>query len=469
MLGRMKRLPQPAPAKTSMEPASHAGLTGAARIVGGLILVLPWVWWPGGGVTEPYIDPKWPVALLGVACALGLGVGRRVDGQSVQRGSFLAIGFGLMMAGMLVSAVTSEAPGLGLVTTLRQGGLLGLAWLCSRFNERERAALCDCLIASCGLQAGLTLIQYGFPEAMASIVPYAGRGARAAMIGTLGNPEFAAGYCGLGCALAAGGLALGKPEAGAWLGRGWRVAAAVGCAISVMLSGGRGAALAVGAGLGIFGVVKAWRAEHGVQVSRRRGKLVLIMLICLAGVGMMITAMPRGGEQTLPGRIAQLADPHSASMRQRIGLYTITSHMIWENPLLGAGPGRFGTAFAETRARLALDPETGIGFWQWGQKTAGRHAESAHSEPLQWWAEYGLAPIAGLFLLLAVALVNGSGALRSGAGTAQAALFAGLLFFSVNMWVSYPLSMPARAVAFWIIVGLLARPPLHPDGPGQKP
>ena len=46
--------------------------------------------------------------------------------------------------------------------------------------------------------------------------------------------------------------------------------------------------------------------------------------------------------------------------------------------------------------------------------------------------------------------------MRAQAPAADPALFVGLLYFTLNLWVSYPLSMPERALAFWILVGLLA-------------
>jgi O-antigen ligase len=162
----------------------------------------------------------------------------------------------------------------------------------------------------------------------------------------------------------------------------------------------------------------------------------------------------RGG---LPERLAETVNPYSPSIRHRLGLLAVTSRIIADHPLLGVGPGRYGWAYGETQARLARE-EQGVGFWALGDVMTGNFVGEAHCDPLQWWAEDGLAAPLGLALMLAGALAGAAWTLRGrGEGSAAgAACWAALASFAINMWVAFPLERPVRALTFWALLGLVA-------------
>jgi O-antigen ligase len=170
----------------------------------------------------------------------------------------------------------------------------------------------------------------------------------------------------------------------------------------------------------------------------------------------------------LPARLAEMTNLYSPSMRHRVGLLAVTGRMIADRPFVGSGPGLYGAAFSRTQARLA-QTESGVGFWIFGDLLAGHVVEQAHSDPLQWWAEYGLLPLIGLLLMLGRALAGSAAILRERQSRPQpgqvwlAGMWAALATLSLNMWVSFPLHTPTRALTFWALLGLVAGASIH-DG-----
>jgi O-antigen ligase len=180
-------------------------------------------------------------------------------------------------------------------------------------------------------------------------------------------------------------------------------------------------------------------------------------LALLAVAGAIMVVSPEARRLGLPVRLVEMFDPHSPSIRHRLGLLAVTARMIGADPVFGAGPGRYGAAFGDTLERLARE-ESGVGFWQFARVMRGNYIGEAHCDPLQWWAEYGLLTIAGLFLMLGAALAGARRALRSGACAepAAGALWVALAVLSLNLWVAFPLHRPVRAMLFWTLLGLAA-------------
>ena len=179
--------------------------------------------------------------------------------------------------------------------------------------------------------------------------------------------------------------------------------------------------------------------------------------VCLLAVALVIAAVGLGGaarRQNLIARVADTFDPYSISIRHRIGLVIVTSSMIAEHPIIGAGPGRYGPAFDRARGRLAERSE-GVGSWVFNDFLNDQAASEAHSDPLQWWAEYGLLPILGLILMMASSFVALVRAMRSGGPNHLAALLlAALLALSISMLFAFPLQRPSRAILFWCLLGM---------------
>jgi O-antigen ligase len=305
------------------------------------------------------------------------------------------------------------------------------------------------------------------------------------MLGTIGNPEYLAGWLALGLSVATV-VALSRTTASERTrGRDPLKVIAAGVALlnlaAIFISGGRGAILASLGALGLvaaFGWIGSRRTRSQMDQALDRGPVRVSAqrphrfgwTVGLLAVGLLVLAglwaiqKPDARERTLPGRLLAMTDLHSPSMRHRIGMLAVTSRIIAEHPLAGAGPGRYGWAFSDTQRRLA-EHEADVGFWSLGDVLTGNYVGEAHCDPLQWWAEYGLLPILGLTLMIARALSGSWRALRRRGelndlgdlgDPLTAALWALIATMSLNMWVAFPLHGPVRALTFWTALGLLA-------------
>jgi len=420
-----------------------------ALLLTALVAGLPWARLPLAATRDPFADPKWP--LLAGALAVWLAMTQRSAAR--RRVGPFELALGLIAVGLVISVLFSPAPRLGLRLALREGLFLVLA-----FRLAELAVSRGCVLglfgayaASAAAQAALTLYQW-FPGGP----PPNGR---MAMWGTLGNPEYVAGWMAPALAAAMAWLAHGASAPS----RRWALGGAVmliGAAL--FLSGGRGGALGAvtGALAGIFVGRRGGAAERGRARPRRRWERLasplgagLVGLLVLVGALALVLG-PETRRQTLLGRLAELADPYSLSTRHRVGLMVVTSRMIAEQPIVGVGPGRFGAAFDQARGALARESPT-LGPWVFNDLMRDYTATEAHCDPLQWWAEYGLLPLVGLLTLLTAGIGNPLRRLRTEAGGIEDRLIlAALVALAVVMLFSFPLHRPARATTFWVLIGL---------------
>ncbi len=277
------------------------------------------------------------------------------------------------------------------------------------------------------------------------------------MIGTLGNPEYVAGWIAPALALsvfAAGAGMLSKLKRSAFAG----IVSVVG--ISIVLSGSRGAALSAAISVLCVGwLTRRGRAQARVEreATSRRAPKLLFVAAALIAVALIVTWTAVGSEtrrQSLAGRLREMFDPQSPPIRHRVGLTIITSRMIADHPIFGCGPGRFGAAFDRTRGEMALR-ESGVGAWSYNEFQNDQPAAEAHCDPLQWWGEYGLLPFLGLMLILSSAVLTLTRRIATDEDPlVPQLLLAAILTLALGMMFSFPLHRPARAVLFWTLIGL---------------
>ncbi|MEN6626237.1 MAG: hypothetical protein ABFD69_08440 [Candidatus Sumerlaeia bacterium] len=386
-----------------------------------------------GTFARPYADLRWLFVIAGLlgVVALMANAERKGDARFSLGGLLCdpaALGAVLIGAGLVVSSLASPNPMLGLRIAARECFLVGAAWCLSRWspNRREQVWLVGCLVGAVALQAGLGLVQ-----------AWAGPAARSAIHGTMEQSEALADFVGCGAAAAAiAALGSSRNRIAFWA---CLVVAVVGAAV-IFVSGGRGGALAGGAAL-------------AVALVARRGSFKAAWLAWGAGILVVFAglylALPGHRAGTLFHRLGEIANPESVPTRHRIGLVTISSHMVLDRPFAGAGPGRFAAAFSAMQGRLA-ETEKGTGFWSFNEMTSRLTPGEAHCDPLQWWAEYGLLACLGLLLMVTSAAIGGA----SGENEPwRAALWTAFIAMAIVMWVSYPLHDPMRALFFWSLLG----------------
>lgn len=245
--------------------------------------------------------------------------------------------------------------------------------------------------------------------------------------GTLGNPS----NLGLWCAVALPWAArvLSAEESRAW--RALSVAAIAAGVTGVVLSGSRGAALAllvesvVGAGL-------LWRSAGRLSRGATIGLVLLILAAC-AVLGAQVAAVADdGGPDTVTGRL---------------DTWRSTVPLIAEHPFLGVGPAGFGRAFAAT-TELPLTDSIG----------RDRPLEDPHNVLLS--TAISAGPVA-LVCLVGLACSAGALAWRCGrqgadvvaAAASLAAGFAGLQFHFLTLDVG-----PVLFASLGVLVAVCGRP-----------
>jgi len=410
--------------------------------------LLPWLaapWWP---VRDAWNDFKWPAmqAVLLIVSALFLFDLKISAPQSAR--AFLrsnanyVLGIALIIGGLLLSVCVSPVSSLGMRIFLREAPLVIVALLlCVRgVSEKELRIVLFGLLASAFAQALLILSQFF------GVLAPAGVTGRAAMVGTFGNPEYAAGWLApLGAAAFAGAILVRERiSSRSRIAFGFVFGA---IALAIILGGGRGAALsAIIASAITFRLLRS----NSSRLIRTKSALIAGGLLVLVLIGAFVPGL----RQALPGRLVEMLDPYSVSIRHRIGLMTVTSHMIASDPLFGTGPGLYAAGFDQMRGHMAEESDE-VGIWVFNEIMGDQTANEAHSDPLQWWAEYGTLSFIGLLLVISSALGRLWGVLKSSNRPTESALiFAALLTLTIGMFFSFPLHRPDRALLFWILVGL---------------
>ncbi|UCF68467.1 MAG: O-antigen ligase family protein, partial [Acidobacteriota bacterium] len=212
----------------------------------------------------------------------------------------------------------------------------------------------------------------------------------------------------------------------------------------------------------------AMRVRGGREASAT--KRVLVPTLALGAALVVASFVPVVGREPLPsvGRSVELlATGVEQTLSIRAALQLNSLALIGEQPLLGAGAGRFAAAYPPLHARWRETPGFGL----------EKRPEHVHNDLVEYAAELGL-PAA---LALAVALIVGwfGAARRLWKGTDldevvfAAAIGGGLAAALLHSLVSFPLHSPASAVAAWVLAGrgwaMLGESPKDPSSIEHRP
>lgn len=396
---------------------------------------------------QPIEDLRWVIVIAGLVGVIALmaweerGKNQSADGWREILGGrdTFALGAILIAVGLLISSLASPVPLLGIRIGIRETFLAGTAVCLARREIRpaELRWLIGCLLAATGIQACLGLFQAFAGDAIG----------RTQMHGTLAQSEALSDFVGAGAAAAAI-VAIKTSRKNI---RTLAISIAAAGAATVFIAGGRGGALA-----GTAAFILAF-ILFPVATAQRRAtfKWIAVAAIVAALLGAIgFGLLSRGARgSTLPSRLVQMFNPNTVPVRHRIGLIIITGNMIMDRPLTGAGPGRFAAGFSEMQGRLAKD-DPGGRYWKFNEMLSEFSPNQAHCDPLQWWAEYGLLPLLGLFLMIMSALLKGAAIARRETDPWRAGIWAGIAAWSLVMWVSYPLHDPVSTLFFWSLIGI---------------
>lgn len=204
------------------------------------------------------------------------------------------------------------------------------------------------------------------------------------IIASLGNPNFASGYLGVGACVAVGGAL--------WRGwaRAWRVASGVtGVLCLVVAAASNSVQGPIAAAAGLCVVALAWALEQPVR--RRTPALGALGLVVLAGASTLVLGLAQRGPA------APVFSDGGGNARR--SYWDAALSMFTDNPLTGVGLDQFGGFWWSSRSVQSLSSLGTTDF-----------TNAAHSVPLQMLAQGGLV-LGGAYLvfvlLVLVALVRG--------------------------------------------------------------
>ena len=229
------------------------------------ISLIPWIAFTGAPTHDTLSDQKW--LAVSVAAILILGASlldpRPARGSGVDR--YFYVGASLIAVGLCVSTLLSPAMSLGVRVSLRELMFVLLACRLATvgWNARSISVVMALYLASAAAQAAFTILQWAAPGDEAR--------SRALMVGTIGNPEYVAGW--MAPALAAAFVWLGMSGVSR-RGRGLLLVVIAVIGFSVSLSGGRGAALGAVGGIAIVLMLRrlpSFRSGEGERYASRSG------------------------------------------------------------------------------------------------------------------------------------------------------------------------------------------------------
>ena len=266
---------------------------------------------------------------------------------------------------------------------------------------------------------------------------------------TLANPEYLGGYLTVP-ALISLGLILASRS---WQRRCAALAAAMLTAIPAFLSGSRGPFLGMAAGVIFLSVGSMVTAPRSSRQRRLGGLAAGSALVTLVAI-VLFAGSPIKPIGLMRARLADLADPHSDSVRKRIVFNLVGLKMVAGHPVLGVGPGMFGVEFYPTFLSLAHSSRNAT-MDVVARDLHGIVAEHAHNDWLEIWAETGTVGFAAWFWIVALWTVGVFRGLARRSGQPGDRLFAlalasAAIALLVNAFFNFPLHEPVRATLFWL-------------------
>ncbi|MBN1900700.1 O-antigen ligase family protein [Candidatus Sumerlaeota bacterium] len=277
--------------------------------------------------------------------------------------------------------------------------------------------------------------------------------ARNYIISTIGNPEYLGSYL-------APLVLLCLPELLENRHWGIRLLAFVAIIVfisALLLSGTRGALLAMGAGT-IPILVFIYREAHArkrFRILATLGSLGVFMIAFL-----VIFSFPNPlnrHNQAILQRFKNLANLHSTSMKERILFYSIGSELITRAPAFGVGEGMFRVSFYPALEWLSEKDDRG-GVSRFLVELKNRVAENAHNDFLQIWIENGtvgflIFTLTMTFLFAQAFSLVFRKTLPLKERRLLGAFSAAALCLFLNATFSFPMHTPARSALFWCLLG----------------
>jgi O-antigen ligase len=383
---------------------------------------------PGG---ESAFDlPKRAVLVLSALAAASLALVRPAPGPrlpALAAAVWLAITACSALAGAVVrpeALVTDAAAGILLLA------LLHLAVDAGRVQRS--AALAGAIVAGAALLQWAGVDPLGWAGWSA-----AGATGRLRIYGTLGNPDFVAGFVGAALCLSAGELASARSRT---------ARTALGLAIAVMALGlAATRSLATPPALLAAAIVVA-AASPGSE-RRRLGGAALLLLVAATTA---VAASDRDGGRALAGRLY---------------LWRTAAPAALARPLLGHGPGSVAVlhgGWEAARWAGRADPSE--------RRFVGAQ-DHLHSDWLERLVEQGVLGVAALLLLLGSCAGAALPAIRRGGegwGRAAGAV-AAVAFLAARAAVDFPLARPAELTILVLSLAVAARTPLEIESSPEKP
>lgn len=417
-----------------MQPSAERFVIAATVAVGVVAI------WPGA--YDAFYVPKATVIAVGAVALIATWATRLVlVGKAVVPVSPVLVPAAAFLAALAVTAFLGN-PSVSIVGAYaRYTGLLPYVAYLVLFVGVLAAytpAKIPALVVSV-LAAGAIVAVYGLVQAVGAD-PYEWRGASAnAVVSTLGNPNFAASFCGVLVPLATW-TALNRD----WmrevrLGGGATAVMLVGVAVA---TGSVQGPLTAAAGLGAFLIGWAW-------VSAGRWRSVAVPALAIVGVSAAAVIVLGVVEK---GPISALADQRGIELRRHY--WAAAGAMAADHPTLGVGLEEYAAHYREYRSEEAaraveLTVDT----------------DAPHSVPLEVFAEGGvLLGLAYMFFVASVGwlLVVRVKSLDSRSPSALLLIGVGAAWFAYHVQSLVSIDVPPLAALHWVLAGavvVLAAPP----------
>ncbi|MDO8964172.1 MAG: O-antigen ligase family protein [Coriobacteriia bacterium] len=340
--------------RTARQSSSSPSGLPARLLIGGVLLGAPGVALaiaPGG--YNPFGPVKAAVLLLACALAaagLALDPDRTLGALERLRRRWVAwTGFALVFVAALATA-TSIDPAQSLIghypeyqglLLLAASALIGFGAFVLADDERSwtlvgRAMTCAVLVVS---------IYALFQAAGLDPVAYQRELVVRRVLGTLGNASNLGVFLVMALPLIVSRV---RTESGAWRVAGWAGLAGGVAALALSLSRGAWAGALAAAVVWLLVEGRTWSGGVRVRVAAAAAGVAALALVAT------VLLVPNAGS-----RIGELSDPSAGTPGWRIEVWGISTRLVADRPVLGAGPGSYRYAFPPYRTAATMAGETG--------------------------------------------------------------------------------------------------------------